>query len=225
MAQTLGCCIQQIRRFAIDQLSTIITSLTDSEKIAMARECRIADWLIQGLEGLASRVQRQEISSDELESSVGLRSAYQLLALVMRLPGNMSDGARAMNAETMKTWTCNIGSIMCLHGDHKFFNMESCSGCGGPLQHQGHDNVFFSEPVSPAEPDDEGVVKLLGNQYYLECLTCKSHPNNRRRECGHCGRRAGGNRVRITIRRAMKSTVEVAFREEIEDYQRLTYDV
>ncbi|KAF6750649.1 hypothetical protein DFP72DRAFT_909721 [Ephemerocybe angulata] len=70
--------MHEVRRYAITQLSGYY-SLTPVEKIALARAHWVSDWLIEGLTTLVN--DNPKLSPDELEASVGLRTAFRIARL------------------------------------------------------------------------------------------------------------------------------------------------
>ncbi|KAF6760929.1 hypothetical protein DFP72DRAFT_881820 [Ephemerocybe angulata] len=83
--------MHEVRRYAITQLSgrSGLRSLTPVEKIALARAHWVSDWLIEGLVDLVN--DNPKLTPDELEASVGLRTAFRIARL--KLERNLSSAA------------------------------------------------------------------------------------------------------------------------------------
>ncbi|KAF6760919.1 hypothetical protein DFP72DRAFT_57226 [Ephemerocybe angulata] len=73
--------MKQVRQFAIRQLSARSGPyfLTPVEKISLARAHWVSTWLIEGLVDLVN--DNPKLSPDELDSSVGLRTAFRIARL------------------------------------------------------------------------------------------------------------------------------------------------
>ncbi|KAF5341054.1 hypothetical protein D9611_006151 [Ephemerocybe angulata] len=73
--------MKKIRKYAVYSLSHSFVSgiLSPVEKITLAREHRVSKWFIQGLTSLVE--DNLKLSLDELEASVGLRTAYRILGI------------------------------------------------------------------------------------------------------------------------------------------------
>ncbi|KAF5341092.1 hypothetical protein D9611_006146 [Ephemerocybe angulata] len=84
--------MHEVRRYAITQLSGYY-SLTPVEKIALARAHWVSDWLIEGLTNLVN--DNPKLSPDELEASVGLRTAFRIARLKLEC-----------NASTVYCYNC-----------------------------------------------------------------------------------------------------------------------
>lgn len=202
---------RQIRQFSIENLSDITPRLTDREKIALSRQHKVAKWLVEGLVGFASKLEKKEISGDELEACVGLQCAYRLATLALRLPG------RYLEPTSQGSSLCNIGSIYCPLCDHKFFNLDPCSNCGKDLSHTGAPNVTFERSVQMRSWASTGEMEGRSDQEFLRCSACTKHPRQTSLLCGHCSKRPESDEVRIKYV-TLESAVEDLFCDEIEEY-------
>ncbi|KAF6750655.1 hypothetical protein DFP72DRAFT_774324, partial [Ephemerocybe angulata] len=68
--------MNKIRSYAIKQLS-IESVLSPAERVTLAREHRVSKWFFQGVTSLV----KDALSLDDLEASVGIRTAYRILGI------------------------------------------------------------------------------------------------------------------------------------------------
>ncbi|TEB24871.1 hypothetical protein FA13DRAFT_1738881 [Coprinellus micaceus] len=73
--------MQEIRHLAITTLSSDSFSLPATEKVKLAREHKVASWLIEGLTSLACGT--PELSIDALEEAVTARTALRIVSIQM----------------------------------------------------------------------------------------------------------------------------------------------
>ncbi|KAF6750639.1 hypothetical protein DFP72DRAFT_909703 [Ephemerocybe angulata] len=89
--------MKKIRKGAISNLSNSFSKALDPvEKITLAREHRISKWFIQGLTSLVK--DDLKLSLDELEDSVGLRTAYRIVGIKLE--------CKCVPPDTVNVW-CN----------------------------------------------------------------------------------------------------------------------
>lgn len=119
----------QIRQLAIRTLSSDSFGLTAVEKVALARDHKVASWLVEGLTSLAS----EDLSPDALEEAVGIRTAFRLATLRNKTLSSSMMSSRFIDGS--KRSSLALDSLYCVYCVKPLFSQEvRCHSCAKKLE-------------------------------------------------------------------------------------------
>lgn len=120
--------MHKIRKLAISTLSSSTFVLTAVEKVTLARDHKVAAWLVEGLSGLTFG-EEARMSPDALEEAVGTRTAFR----VARIQAELAHSATVIpvtNQGTLRT-EVNLTALRCVHCEKPLVVKTpfACEGC------------------------------------------------------------------------------------------------
>ncbi|KAJ3523532.1 hypothetical protein NMY22_g11398 [Coprinellus aureogranulatus] len=173
-----------IRNFAITKLSSEEMALTPVEKVTLARDHKIAPWLVEGLKSLTSDT---ELSPDALEEVVGLRTAFQLTAVRLKLATIASQFTTVRQPQG--NWAGVRIRDICQNCCYKPFVKDktiTCMSCSKSLQTDQAGVIYIkAQPSLRATYWDTHFCLKFSD---LFCSSCDSQFITGATTCQNCGK-------------------------------------
>lgn len=168
----------QIRKIAIKTLSDSQFALTPKEKLTLARSYRIADWLTESLTAIAQDLPVKSL--DELEASVGLRTAYRIVGIQVKVLSVRCNSLTeiANDAVTLLhgVYTIPAGRLLCCDCT-SILRVRSLGIQSPPVSGAGFCNCgqAFSKAIAEAQCPTQQLTERGRYQVEngLKCGTCK----------------------------------------------------
>ncbi|RXW11224.1 hypothetical protein EST38_g14631 [Candolleomyces aberdarensis] len=163
--------MKKIRQHAIDKLS--LMSLDALEKVVLARDHKVAKWLREGLNEIASENPMR--SADDLESRLGLRTAFRVLWIRDQGLGQVEEYI------TLRSVGCPHCSGTFLKEDH------ACCCCGQKMGLDDRNAIWCKGGLSTSSDQgrpSKAVTSLDGS--YLKCTSCNYYSISGNLDCASC---------------------------------------
>ncbi|TEB24875.1 hypothetical protein FA13DRAFT_1738887 [Coprinellus micaceus] len=208
--------MHKIREFAIKTLSTKPFDLAPVEKVTLARDHRVASWLVEGLTSLTLR--ETELSPDQLEEAVGLQTAFRIVSIQV---------AGLTKATGLSTSAIRCGGCYkpCLE------DQFACHSCSKVLSSEGTVAMYIATSSVSGNNIyncDSGVQFGFPSQY-LYCNSCSRRAITRYTNCKLCSTcvcngsanfqiYASFGQVPQDTRPSTEIVVRTTFKDEIQEY-------
>ena len=180
-----GSIVSKIREFAVSALSEASMKLSNVDKVNLGREHGVASWL---LEGVARLVEREpEMSADDLEAALGLRTAFKIVSLQARFVNN-GPISTVMISGTLYP-SVPISALRCCSCLGQLITPTSfaCQSCSKSIGTDDRRAVYLSVYTSAWPTTQQGLPAFPVVMNQVHCASCTKPLFVTTVTCASCG--------------------------------------
>lgn len=159
-------------------------SLSAVEKVTLARDHKVARWLVEGLTCLVS----EDLSPDELEEAVGARTAFRLVTI--RYKSFSSSLGSPIFINGAKRTGFSAAAVHCGNCAKPFFNEEfKCQSCASIILKGTPGSIYMGSTSGATGHTHSGIGDCFHlNLQQIYCSLCSRRVIVGNTSCSSCAR-------------------------------------